>query len=144
MHEFSIAEALLERVDEHCPPGAVTRRVAVTAGAMQMIEPAALQTAWAVLTRGTRHDGATLDLAVNPPHRRCTACQREWIGGEMIELCTCGSARPQWIDAMLLQLMSLEVDTEPAIDDSRIADNTPANPAAPSAQNRGRHGHPRC
>lgn len=112
MHEFSIAEALIEQVDRHAPAAATVRTVNVAAGAMQMIEPEALRTAWAALTAGTRFDGSALNLTIHPPHRRCPDCGRDWTGGEMIEPCTCGCVRPQWVDAMLLRTESIEVDDD--------------------------------
>lgn len=46
MHEFSIAESLVERARAHVPAGTVLKSVSVRAGLLRRIDPDALQFAW--------------------------------------------------------------------------------------------------
>jgi len=143
MHEFSIATRILEQLPAHCPPGGVVRSVTIVAGPLRMIEPDALRMAWSALTAGTAHDGAALVFRALPPNRTCPDCGRHWIGGELIELCTCGGNRPRWTDADLLQIKSLEVEAD---DEHPIPEPAAPPPAAtpPATKGQADHGSPRC
>ncbi len=50
MHEFSIAQAIIEQVSHHTPQGAVVRKVTIEAGPMRGIVPEAMQWAWQAAT----------------------------------------------------------------------------------------------
>lgn len=62
MHEFSIAEALKDRVLNHLRPGMKLERVCVRVGALRRIDTDALELAWGVLIAGEEIDGVTLEL----------------------------------------------------------------------------------
>jgi len=51
MHEFSIAEALLERVRNHLPENTMLKSASIRTGLLRRIDPDALQMAWQALTQ---------------------------------------------------------------------------------------------
>ena len=92
MHELSIAEALLEQVEAHTPPGAAVTSVQVRIGPLRMVVQDALQMAWQALTSDTHLDGAELQLEMLAWNLRCRACGRSWQGDEPYDTCECGQA----------------------------------------------------
>jgi Zn finger protein HypA/HybF involved in hydrogenase expression len=110
MHEMSIATALLDQVESHLPTGAVLRHVYVKAGAMEAIEPDAMNWAWRALTDPTRHDGAELHLTIEPYRLECPSCGRQWNSGDLYVACECGYPRPRSIGESGLTLLSMTVD----------------------------------
>jgi len=117
MHETSIAAALLEQVEAHLPTGAVVRHVYVRAGAMQAIDPGAMQWAWRALTDPTRHDGAELHMTIEPYRLRCPVCGREWNSRDLLADCDCGCVCPQSIGSDGLTLLSITID-EPTTEEA--------------------------
>lgn len=109
MHELSIAQALLDQIEHHVPAAATLSCARVRAGAMQAIEPDAMQWAWRAATDGGRFDGATLELTIEPFTLLCPACQRRWASDDLFEPCTCGHPRPQSVGDDGLTLMSLDI-----------------------------------
>jgi len=110
MHELSIAHALMEQVDEHAPGGVSVHRVTVLAGAMQAIEPDAMQWAWDATVRGTRFDGAHLELQIEPFTLTCPDCGNQWESDQMYDTCPCGCERPTPTGSHAITLMALTVD----------------------------------
>ncbi|MEM7624086.1 MAG: hydrogenase maturation nickel metallochaperone HypA [Planctomycetota bacterium] len=110
MHEFSLAEALLQQVEANAPRHSVVRHVRVEIGPLQMVDGEALNTAWNFQTAGTRADGAELVIDWLPCERTCPACGRRWSGGDLVEICSCGHPQPRWIDGAKLILASIEVE----------------------------------
>lgn len=73
MHEFGLAEGILERVLEH----AGDRRVIaleVRAGALQRIDAPTMDLAFATVAEGTLAAGATVQLQLVPVTLTCRAC----------------------------------------------------------------------
>lgn len=116
MHEFSLASALIERVEQHLPAGATLLRARVRAGAMQSIEPDAMQWAWRVGTQASRLDGAELELEIEPFTLTCPDCARQWESMNLYETCTCGCVRPQPGGSAAITLLSLTID-QPEIEE---------------------------
>ena len=102
MHEFSIAEALLQAALEvaETQGGLPVERVCVHIGRLRQVLPEALTFAFDALTTGTLAQGATLIWEEIPPRVRCHACQaifqpeEDWFwtcprcgvaGGEVLE-----------------------------------------------------------
>lgn len=110
MHEMSIAQALLEVVRSHTPPGATVRAVRVLAGPMRAIEPLALRWAWQALTDGTPLGGAALELDQPPWTLHCDACGRRFESEDLFAACACGGATPRPVGGDELRVVSLTVD----------------------------------
>jgi len=110
LHELSIALALLEQVTAHAPAHGAVRRVRVRAGAMQAIEPDALQLAWEAATVHGPCHGAKLQLELLPWRLHCHDCGRGWTSHQPMDPCDCGSEQVTATGADDLLLMSLEVE----------------------------------
>jgi hydrogenase nickel incorporation protein HypA/HybF len=113
MHEFSLAQALVELVRQKTPPGAVVRAVAVRAGPMRGIDPQAMQWAWQVASEQGGLNGAALNLDELPWTLRCPDCGRQWESAELDAACACGSRLAGPVGGDELTLVSLEVDEAP-------------------------------
>jgi len=78
MHEYSIAselvKALLEQLEPH--PGRITH-VFVQKGELRILSDPALRTAFELLARGTRLEGADLVIELVPARIACPACGYE-------------------------------------------------------------------
>ncbi len=110
MHEFSLAEALLEQVQRHTPADGIVKSVTVRVGAMQLLVPDAMQWAWQSLISDTPFADATLTLDMIPWELTCLACGRKWATDDMNVPCICGSTNTSYKGTDDLILMSLDVD----------------------------------
>ncbi|TLP65987.1 hydrogenase maturation nickel metallochaperone HypA [Microbispora triticiradicis] len=90
MHEFGIAEAVLDAV-EHRAKGRRVRRARVRAGALLRISPAVLKQAFGLAATGTVAEGATLDLVVEPVRLVCRGCGHNALCDNPMTICgECG------------------------------------------------------
>ncbi|WP_433236680.1 hydrogenase maturation nickel metallochaperone HypA [Streptosporangium sp. CA-135522] len=91
MHEFGIAEAVLDAVERRAE-GRRVKRVRVRAGALLRITGPALDQAFALVSPGTVADGATVDLVVVPAQLICRSCGRREETSDALAVCGgCGS-----------------------------------------------------
>ncbi|QNN24058.1 hydrogenase maturation nickel metallochaperone HypA [Planctomycetales bacterium ZRK34] len=110
MHELSIANELLNVVNENTPPGARVVSLSVQAGAMQAIDADALQFAWQAVTQDDSLEGSRLEVELLPWRLECDQCDRVWESPEAFEPCTCGNVRPKVTGSDELLLVSLDVE----------------------------------
>jgi hydrogenase nickel incorporation protein HypA/HybF len=77
MHEWSIVETLLARVDAEVRGRGATRvhRLRVRLGALSGVEPVLLASAYEVFRAGTACADAALDLVTGGPRWRCRRCE---------------------------------------------------------------------
>jgi hydrogenase nickel incorporation protein HypA/HybF len=111
MHETSIAQALIEQVRRHTPPGHIAAIARVEAGPYQAINPQALDWAWQIVTDGTELAGSKLDFTALPFTLDCPQCHRSWTTTDPLELCSCGTP-PKVSGSSDLRLVSLEVEPQ--------------------------------
>ena len=80
MHEFSIAEQIVEQIVAVAAENSVTdvRTVELEIGAMEMIVNEALETAFAAAAAGTVAEGAKLVIETVPTRGVCGACGNEY------------------------------------------------------------------
>jgi len=112
MHEFSIAQALLEQVRNHAPAGSVVRCVVMEVGPLQGIDPEAMRWAWQAATAGSPLQQAELQVHQLPWRMECETCGREWSAADMEGQCACGSQQVHPSGGSELLLRSLTVDDE--------------------------------
>ncbi len=111
MHEFSLAEALLEQVQKHVPKDGTLKSVTVRVGAMQLLVPDAMHWAWqSLICCDTPFADATLILDMIPWELTCLACGCKWTSDDMNVPCVCGSTNTSYKGTDDLILMSLDVD----------------------------------
>lgn len=110
MHEFSVADALIDLIKQHLPPDATLRAVTIEAGPMRGIDREAMQFAWQSVTPGTCCENARLDLRILPWKMQCPTCGRQFESDQMYIDCACGDPSPYPQGGDDLRLLSLEVD----------------------------------
>lgn len=110
MHEFSIAEAVLDIARGHVPADCVLTAVRVEAGPMRGIEPDAMQWAWQALMAAEELGEVRLDLTVMPWRLECHACGRVFHADDAIATCVCGCQAARPVDCDHLRLVSIDID----------------------------------
>ncbi len=113
MHEFSIAEALIERVAAHVPAGTHATTVRVTAGPLRGIDPDALDLAWTSMAASNPVANARLELTLTPWTLVCADCGEVFEADSPEAMCHCGSGRTGIQGGDELLLTGLEVDDDP-------------------------------
>ena len=110
MHEFSIAQAILDLAQSHVPAGSILRRVHVLAGPMRAIDPLAMDLAWQALTTDVDPEPPRLALDLRPWTVECAQCGERWTSATLECICVCGCRRTFPVGGDELQLTSIEVD----------------------------------
>ncbi len=112
MHEYSIVQALMERIEEQARAhgAAAVSRVAVRIGEMSGVEPDLLRTAFELVREKTICDGASLVITRTAAAWECRRCAREVPTGGVLRCPACGGpARMRQGDEILLEQLELEV-----------------------------------
>ena len=112
MHEYSIVQALVERVDAEvkCQRAVCVHRLSVRIGELSGVDPELLTTAYHTFRERTVCEGADLDLIVVPARWTCEGCGRQIGRGRLLRCEVCGSpARLAEGDEIVLDRIELEV-----------------------------------
>ena len=112
MHEYSIAGALLERVEaeasRHARAEVLCIRVRV--GELAGVDPELLRTAWSLAREGTRCARAQLELTGEAPRWECPRCAGRIQAGALLRCPRCAApARLAAGDALVLERIEMEV-----------------------------------
>ncbi len=113
MHEYSLVDSLVRRVEEEARRrGAVAvHRVKVTVGELAGVDPELFRTAYETFRAGTACERAALELATCPAEWSCPTCGKAIARGEALRCAACGEpARlSERSDALLLEAIEMEV-----------------------------------
>jgi hydrogenase nickel incorporation protein HypA/HybF len=112
MHEYSLAQALVERVEREARAREATavHRVTVRIGPLAGVEPELLVTAYGHLRVGTLCAAAELALAGEDVVWRCEVCGVVLVPGQALCCPDCGlPARLAGGDALVLERIEMEV-----------------------------------
>jgi hydrogenase nickel incorporation protein HypA/HybF len=112
MHEYSIVQALIERVEcEARERGAVgVQRVRVRLGELAGVEPELLASAYALFRERTLCAGAALDIETVPACWECPSCRQPIASGHVLRCAACGlPARLSGGDEIMLEQIEMEV-----------------------------------
>lgn len=112
MHEYSIVQALIERVAEEAAlRGAIAiRRVHVRIGELSGVEPELLATAYDTFRERTLCADAPLELASSPAAWACPRCARPIERGRALRCPDCAlPARLSSGDEILLERIEMEI-----------------------------------
>lgn len=115
MHELSIAQSVIEAVEQECASRGIgpVESVRLRIGRMSGVLPDSLRFCWDLVTQETSLAGAALDIVVTEPRLRCTPCDRDLSFDSFIERCPhCGSPDMRVEGGMDLAIDSLEVRQE--------------------------------
>lgn len=112
MHEYSVVQALLERVDREVAAHGATRvhAVRVRIGELAGIEIELLRTAYDTIRRGTPCEAAPLEITSVDARWECPRCATAIARGEALQCATCGAAaRLATGDEIVLDRIEMEV-----------------------------------
>ena len=113
MHEYSLVQALVDRVEaEARSRGAVAvHRVVVSVGELSGVDPQLLATAYETFRAGTACQGAALELRRVEADWACPACRRPIPRGDPLACPACGGPPelPPGADQILLERVEMEV-----------------------------------
>jgi hydrogenase nickel insertion protein HypA len=109
MHESALARSILALVLERATleEGEVIGTVRGSVAETERLEPQALAFHFAAHARGTKAEGARLELELSTVEARCKTCRTEYVPDHHVTLCPrCGST-----DATLLGETGVKIDT---------------------------------
>jgi len=112
MHEYSVVEALIDRVERelHAHGGSAVHRVHVRIGALSGVEPRLLATAYDLMRAATVCAEAPLEVERVPARWVCPSCGRVLPEGAPLRCPICAApARLEGGDEILLSRIEMEV-----------------------------------
>ena len=112
MHEYSLVQALLDRIEAQVRAHAASgvHRVTVRIGRMGGVEPALFATAFEISRVGTICEHAELELKTEDVRWVCAVCDEEIPSNHALACPSCGwPARMAGGDALVLERLDLEV-----------------------------------
>jgi hydrogenase nickel incorporation protein HypA/HybF len=112
VHELSICEAILHKVDANAEGRSVTA-VTVKIGYLRQVVPDALQFGWEVMTSSTDHRGAQLHIDHVPAVIECKECgQRTTLDLPILSCRVCESFDVTLLSGDEFQLVSMDISDE--------------------------------
>jgi hydrogenase nickel incorporation protein HypA/HybF len=108
MHELSISQGIVESVCDAVPEGQVLT-VTIEIGRLSGVVPDAVRFCFDECARGTRLEGARLDIVDVGGRGRCASCQQELEMEELITPCRCGNLFHEILRGQELRIRSVEV-----------------------------------
>jgi hydrogenase nickel incorporation protein HypA/HybF len=109
MHELSVCQGIVESVCEAVPEGDVLV-VTVEIGGLSGVVPEAIRFCFDACARGTRVEGARLDIVEVPGRGRCASCDRELAMDALVARCACGNPFLEIVRGRELRIRSVEVN----------------------------------
>jgi len=112
MHELSLIEGMRDILESAADRNGSARilRVRIEAGAFSAVEPDALTFAWEVVMRGSKAEGAVLELIVLPGRAFCYDCLQTVQIDQRLDpcpLCGGGKLMPEAGDALRIKNMEV-------------------------------------
>jgi hydrogenase nickel incorporation protein HypA/HybF len=113
MHEYSLVESLIRRVEEEARRRSATRvhALRVTVGEMAGVDPELFRTAFETFRAGTVCEATALELVTCPAAWACPSCGAPIARGERLQCARCDvpAKLSERSDALLLESIDLEV-----------------------------------
>lgn len=112
MHEYSIVQALLAKVEAECASrgASAVHRLAVRIGELSGIEPDLLATAWETFRENSICSGAPLEIRRIPATWACPQCRTPIVKGTKLQCPLCEvPARLAEGDEIILDQIEMEV-----------------------------------
>ena len=113
MHELSVAQGLLEIIEQEARPypGARVTRVHLRIGKLSAVVPDALRFAFEAITRGGIAEGASLEIEEVPLTIRCHQCDEVFTIDDPFMLCPrCEGFDVEMVSGRELEIKSMEID----------------------------------
>ncbi len=113
MHEYSLVEALVRRVEEEARRRCATavHALKVSLGELSGVEPDLFLTAYETFREGTLCARAPLEIVRCPADWSCPSCGRTFAAGDVLRCEPCGSPAQlsERSQALLLESIEMEV-----------------------------------
>lgn len=112
MHEYSIVQALLQRVEAEARErhASSIARIRVALGELSGVDPELLSSAYGVFRERTLCHGADLEIRAVPARWVCPSCGRSLARGEALRCLPCQApARLAAGDEIVLEQIEMEV-----------------------------------
>ena len=113
MHEYSLVDALLRRVEDEARQRNATaiHGIKVSLGELAGVEPELFRTAYVTFRAGTLCEMATLEILRCPATYTCPTCGKGFARGEVLrcERCARPARMDEKSDALLLESIDMEV-----------------------------------
>lgn len=108
MHEFGIAQEIVEMICERSGGARVTR-VVLEIGKLSAVLPDAVRFCFDLCVEGTVAEGATLVILEPPGLARCRDCGGEVCLERPFGRCECGNTDLEWLSGEELKIKEFEV-----------------------------------
>ncbi|MEI6124952.1 MAG: hydrogenase maturation nickel metallochaperone HypA [Pseudomonadota bacterium] len=114
MHELSLIQSVLDITVEHAEKHQCERVLSLklSFGRLANIEPGSLRFAFEVQSRGTKAEGATLELAMLPVIIHCFSCGKNSELNEYASTCPCCNSTEVTLSGGMEELKFLEMEAE--------------------------------
>ncbi len=113
MHELSIAQGILEIVQQYVPEeqAAGVRSVKIRIGPLSGVVPESLDFSFDAIVAETPWYGAKLDLVHVPARLHCNGCAQDFEARELVFCCPgCGSPEIRMISGNELEVVEIETE----------------------------------
>lgn len=108
MHELAITQSVVDAVCERAA-GRPVRSIALRVGALTAVVPEAMRFCFDLVVEGTVAEGARLDISTEAGAGHCRTCDTDFVLGDLVLLCPCGSADVAVTAGRDLRILSMEV-----------------------------------
>jgi hydrogenase nickel incorporation protein HypA/HybF len=109
MHELSLCQAIIDKVDGHAQ-GRRVERVTVRIGHLRQVVPDSLRFSWEILVDGTDLAGCELEIEHIPAVVACSACDERTTLDLPVPMCgSCGSFEVELISGEELLIAAMDV-----------------------------------
>jgi hydrogenase nickel incorporation protein HypA/HybF len=112
VHELSVAQSLLEIVEQEARPysGARVTWIKLRIGQLSAVVPDALRFAFDAITRGGIAEGAVLEIEEVPLKIRCHQCDKAFTIDDPFMVCPrCGGSAVEMVSGRELEIRSMEI-----------------------------------
>jgi hydrogenase nickel incorporation protein HypA/HybF len=112
VHEFAVAQSLLEIVEQEARPysGARVTGITLRIGQLSAVVPDALRFAFEAITRGGIAEGAVLEIEEVPLTIRCRQCKEQFTVDDPFMVCPrCEGSDVEMVSGRELEIRSMEI-----------------------------------
>jgi len=113
VHEFAVAQSLLEIVEQEALPysGARVTGITLRIGQLSAVVPDALRFAFEAITRGGIAEGASLEIEEVPLRIRCHQCEEVFTVDDPFMVCPrCEGSDVEMVSGRELEIRSMEIE----------------------------------
>jgi hydrogenase nickel incorporation protein HypA/HybF len=116
MHELSIAQGIIEIVEQHVPPDErdMVRAIRLKVGEMSGVVPDSLEFCFTALIAQTPLEKARLEIEQIPFTMRCASCESVFGSEQGLAVCpSCGGIDTKLVTGSELNVVDIELEDRP-------------------------------